>query len=542
MKVLFYAINGTGLGHLSRLLQIARQLRRYLCALGQEPDIQFLTTSDAAQLASEFPTYKTPSKSSFAGQEKARKNYIRQAKFFVSNLVMGFRPDVLVLDTLPEGSFREFVFLKDYAKMCVFIDRHKDPEIAQQSHIQTHLPLYDLILHPDVPERRTEYAVPEQLANIQHFVGYVHGFRAAQALSPEVLRTHFHFPENAKVAYISAGGGGDPEVQGQIQAVCEALLKKNYFLLLGYGPLYRGALFYHPQTRPLQEVEISRYFKGIDLAVSAAGYNSYHELLAAGVPTLFFAQKKGLDRQDLRIAHGEQQGYHLSLQDFSEEEILQKINALEAKADAFRERLHTRLPQTQGASRAAQAILQRWVRQEKTNFSQEDIEKLTTLEQQLTPEQREEARFVSAVQWIFFLQKTVQQKSNAPEVLEKINALGFTLSALEVHLPRQNPLLKSLLRKAFQELGRQSLEAQAERLGEGSTFFERLLKLHPYHAVNLLNALQQKFLQKDFPEVLAFFSSLSPAHPAWEEAAPMLFAQAQFWNVRAFKTWSNSLT
>lgn len=424
----------------------------------------------------------------------------------------------------------------------MFIDRHKDPEAAQQAHIQTHLPLYDLILHPDIEARRAHYAVPEQLSNIQHFVGYIHGFNASQAFSSSQLCTHFGFPEGAKVAYVSAGGGGDPEVQGQIQAVCEALLKKNYFLLLGYGPLYRGTLFYHPHTRPLQEVAISRYFGGVDLAVSAAGYNSYHELLAANVPTLFFAQKKGLDRQDLRVEAGAQQGYHLSLTSFEEEEILQKITKLEENKSAFREAMIKRLPLTQGASRAAQVILMHWARQEKVGITPQAVQQLLNLEAQLSPAQREEEAFVSTTQWISFLQKVIQHKSTEEEVRQKINTLGFTLSQTEKHLPRQNLLLKSLLRKAFHELGRQPLEVQKRRLEEGSIFFEALLQQHPYHAVNLLNALQHKFLQKDFPEVMAFFSRLSPAHPVWENAAPTLLAQPQFWTMRELEAWSSTLT
>jgi UDP:flavonoid glycosyltransferase YjiC (YdhE family) len=37
----------------------------------------------------------------------------------------------------------------------------------------------------------------------------------------------------------------------------------------------------------VREFPLSRRFRAFDLAVSASGYNSFHELLRFGIPTLF---------------------------------------------------------------------------------------------------------------------------------------------------------------------------------------------------------------------------------------------------------------
>ena len=62
LKLLFYAINGTGLGHLTRLLAVARSCREMAAAMGLESDIRFLTSSEASEVVWDFPVYKLPSK------------------------------------------------------------------------------------------------------------------------------------------------------------------------------------------------------------------------------------------------------------------------------------------------------------------------------------------------------------------------------------------------------------------------------------------------------------------------------------------------
>ena len=64
LRVVCYAVNGTGVGHITRLLAIARWLRRYAAALDQKLEVWFLTSSEADGLAfaEGFAAFKIPSK------------------------------------------------------------------------------------------------------------------------------------------------------------------------------------------------------------------------------------------------------------------------------------------------------------------------------------------------------------------------------------------------------------------------------------------------------------------------------------------------
>src|SRR4029434_9623309 len=59
----------------------------------------------------------------------------------------------------------------------------------------------------------------------------------------------------------------------------------------------------------VRDFPLSRRFRAFDLAVSAAGYNSFHELLRFGIPTLFIPnQDTALDDQQGRARFASDRG------------------------------------------------------------------------------------------------------------------------------------------------------------------------------------------------------------------------------------------
>jgi predicted glycosyltransferase len=307
VTILFYAINGRGLGHLVRLLSVARAARELLDALEVPSDFQLVTTSEASFVAEDFPVYKLPSKTALATARGTRERHVQNAKLLVSNLVAAQSPDLLVLDTVPYGAFQELAFLKGYARATAYVYRHLDEPVRTSELVQRHLELFDRVLVPDERDRAEEYPVPRAARERVAFVGPIHAFDAASAWSRERVRAHFAVPDDKRLVYVSAGGGGDGRERLEELARAVAADARN-FVLAGFGPLHRGELCYAPNLVPLTDGNARRFFLGLDAAVSAGGYNSHQELLAAGVPTLFFAQPKGMDRQDQRIVETAERG------------------------------------------------------------------------------------------------------------------------------------------------------------------------------------------------------------------------------------------
>lgn len=359
-KILFYAINGTGLGHLNRMLVLARTARELLQCQGLAADFRILTTSEADHLAWDFPTYKLPSKTVVGESEAHSRDFAAQAKLLIGNLTAGFRPDILVMDTLPQGSYQEFLFIKDYAKATVFVDRHKDLRVRRGATHAATLALYDLILAPDDPERQAEYPIPGNMEERRIFTGAIHGFDPQRAMTRAQVRSYFGVEADQLLVYVSAGGGGDSQAIAQMETlVARTAADPKRFVLAGYGPLYRGPRCYGRNIVALTEADAWRFFPGLDFALCSAGYNSWQELLAAQVPAAFFAQNKGMDRQDLRIEQGLQGGWHLALPSIQPSDVDKVLHLLDDPATriSLGERLALR-PWSQGALRGAVALLQ----------------------------------------------------------------------------------------------------------------------------------------------------------------------------------------
>ncbi len=313
MKACFYAINGHGLGHLSRSYAIAKRLKALLHSIDEEADIQFLTTSQADHLIHDFPVFKIPSRSMFKGQRGAASRYTRNGKMMVSNMIAHFSPHLLIMDTIATGSFNEFSFIKSMAKKTVLIERHKKEVYAKKEAHLAHLPLFDSILVPEEKSLNADYNIPKHLLTKVHYCDRIHGIHKADLLSRSEARSYFGVSTEPLI-YLAAGGGGDPAAQLQIETLLHALSTLPVKVIIGYGPLNHTPKQYNSsQFIPFTELGISRYFKGFDLAISAAGYNTYEELLCAKVPTAFFAQDKGMDDQSRRVAHGTEQHWHYAL-------------------------------------------------------------------------------------------------------------------------------------------------------------------------------------------------------------------------------------
>ncbi|MCH8466604.1 MAG: hypothetical protein LAT78_08570 [Roseinatronobacter sp.] len=103
---------------------------------------------------------------------------------------------------------------------------------------------------------------------------------------------------------------------------------------------------------------LTNYMAAFDLAVSAAGYNTFHELHQARIPTVFVANTApGMDNQAARAAFAASAGWgRLAIRtQISIMEALRPLLEPEERAK-MRQHFDTR-PLPNGAARAAQAIL-----------------------------------------------------------------------------------------------------------------------------------------------------------------------------------------
>jgi len=304
MRALFYAVNGLGLGHVTRLLGIARALRR------AEPDVEvlFLTSSEADGVLhrERFAAVKLPSKTirEEVGLQKAR--YLKLAQTVTWNTIAAFDPDVLVVDTYPMGSFEELIPALRWRQKNVFVFREQRPNAPGMPLLQATLPLYDAVI---VPHPALEAVGPVPEPSKLRAVGPILVRERDELRARDEARRSLGLSLSETLVYASFGGGGEPESFEALRAAAEAVKRlPNARLVVGAGPLLRE-LPELPGATVLRGVyPMLEWLPAFDAALSAAGYNSVHELLFAGVPSVFVPFERVLDDQERRARALEAQG------------------------------------------------------------------------------------------------------------------------------------------------------------------------------------------------------------------------------------------
>lgn len=312
-----YAVNGSGLGHLTRVVAILRWMRRLARLSGVQLEAYVLTSSEAPGLALEesFATFKIPSKTAVRKAGLPKDDYLRLARQWVWHSVGLLKPDLLLVDTFPGGSFGELLHTLDVPRARVFIRRAMKEEFARLPGVRNLLPLYDKILVPGELDATTTLTTDAVLASKTRHTGPIL-LRSREELRPrEEARRRLGVPADKLGVWLSAGGGGDPRARSGIETLVETLRREpDLHLVVGAGPLCDAPPLRGPNITWLSDFNAMRDFAGLDFAFSAAGYNSFHELLHAGVPAAFFAQEKIADEQSRRVSAASAAGCALSIE------------------------------------------------------------------------------------------------------------------------------------------------------------------------------------------------------------------------------------
>ncbi|MBK7995137.1 MAG: hypothetical protein IPK14_17655 [Blastocatellia bacterium] len=314
LSIVAYAINGAGLGHLTRVIAILKWVRRLGRLASIYPDIYILTSSEACALAltEGFAAFKIPSKTSIRESQIPKEDYLRLARQWVWHSLGLIKPDILLVDTFPGGSFGELLYALDGPGSKVFVNRAMKADF--QAHIQPLLNHYDKILVPqEIGSQPTEF--PAQITSKVKYLGPIMLRERVELRSRNEARKLLGIPENKLAVWITAGGGGDANAAiGLKNLVAKLLENKDLHLVVAAGPLYRGEPLRGERVTWLTDFNVSENYLAIDFAFSAAGYNSFHELLYCGVATAFYAQEKIADEQDRRIELAIKAGCALKLE------------------------------------------------------------------------------------------------------------------------------------------------------------------------------------------------------------------------------------
>lgn len=315
--VLLVSSNGAGMGHLTRLLAYGRHLGVEPTAFdrvrpaGARPYV--LSLSQAAPLVARFdiPFEYLPSAGS-TGMRAA--SWRRMFQDRLSETLCRLRPDVVVFDGTHPYSGMERAREEAPAARWVWSRRamwRPGRNVDQLSKSDW----FDVVLEPgDLAEAADRGATVGEPARR---VGPVTFIDRDDLVDRDQARADLGLPSSGPLALVSLGAGNINDTSGDLGAVVAALGRLGVGVCVTHSEIALRA----PDVTNVYEVRrfpLATHLRAFDLAVSAAGYNSFHELLRLGVPSLFIPNTQtSLDDQQARARHAHAHGWARNLDDVS---------------------------------------------------------------------------------------------------------------------------------------------------------------------------------------------------------------------------------
>ena len=176
---------------------------------------------------------------------------------------------------------------------------------------QSHL--VDYIIEPGDVAREYDHG-PTSRRKDATITSPVSLYRSESAMSRTAARELLGLNQDQPAVLVQLGTG-DSDMNEKMRAALKGLSQwKNVQIVLTKSPVDQSGNSLVPEGL---EVRVVRYFpladvlSAFDGAVAATGYNSVHELLPAGIPTVFISNIRGTDDQDARAQWCHDRGYAL---------------------------------------------------------------------------------------------------------------------------------------------------------------------------------------------------------------------------------------
>jgi hypothetical protein len=277
-RVLFMTSDGVGMGHLTRMLAVARR-----CPAPLEP--VFVTLSQALRVVREhgFLVEYLPFHSA-VGCDNGRWN--RALREELDELIAFYDPAVLVFDgNVPYQGLLDA--LRDnpglwsvWCRRGMWQAGHGAESIRREGHFDAVVEPHDLAASWDrgltVHNRsRTRAVDPIRLLD------------ADELLEREAARAALGLDTSGPAVLLQLGAGNNYDYAA-LERTAITLLQRRHAAQVAVArwPIAERPPPLPEGVRELDTYPLSRHLKAFELVISAVGYNSFHELLLAGVPAI----------------------------------------------------------------------------------------------------------------------------------------------------------------------------------------------------------------------------------------------------------------
>ncbi|WP_345476105.1 hypothetical protein [Nesterenkonia rhizosphaerae] len=275
-RILFVTSNGAGMGHLTRLLSVATRLP-------DDAEPVFASLSSAVDIVGRYgmPYEYIGSRDGLGMESRTWRRYSRE-RFRI--LLDEVAPDTLVFDgTWPYPSFREA--FGERAQHAVWMRRPMWKEDT------TTRPLswaseFDAVIEPGELAESYDAGPTTDLRDAVK-IAPITLLSENDLLSRSEARRRLGYNEDDKVVLITLGAGNINDIGSLQETVLGwfANYAPGWRVVMTKPPIAHGDSLHGVET--LQVYPLAEYTRAFDFAVSAAGYNAFHEWTRGALPTVW---------------------------------------------------------------------------------------------------------------------------------------------------------------------------------------------------------------------------------------------------------------
>ena len=281
-RILFFTDNSHGLGHITRLLAVARR-----CPEGFQP--VFLTMSEAHSVIREagFPAEYIPS-SRRLGVKKD--DWEPMLGLRLSRMIERVRPVSVIVDHVAPP--RVIADVRARFPQVRFVWSRRGLWKPGRNYLGIELENgFDEVIEPVDVASAVDAGYTAVAAHHVHHVAPITLLDRSDLLPREAARRELAIPADGRAALIQLSDSGSDSLRRLIERARDGLRSAGIDHL--FAPLH----LLHAGLEPVDGVimrpiyPLSQYLLAFDLAVSTAGYNSFHEIVMAGLPAVFVARR-----------------------------------------------------------------------------------------------------------------------------------------------------------------------------------------------------------------------------------------------------------
>ncbi|MEC7255875.1 MAG: hypothetical protein VXV76_04620 [Candidatus Thermoplasmatota archaeon] len=323
--VIMFPTNGVGFGHFTRMLAIAKRMKK----LNSNLEIIFFTTMPTLHILKRYdiPAHHISGPKYFKGMSSEDWNALLEEE-----LTLCFethKPSMFIFDgAFPyRGMLRAIEGKSTMSKIWLRRGMFRKGASIPVDSIQH----FDSIIRPMDSINETSEEVNHELEIITSPPIVL--LDENEMLSKEDVRASLQLPRDATVVYVQLGAGEINDINSEIRITVENLIsRENLFVVIGESMIGERLSINLPNVKIIRDYPNSMYFRGFDAVISAGGYNSYHEARNLGIPTLFYPNlNTGMDDQSSRCEVAKKEGWGLTLKDRNVKNINKSIDDLIAK-------------------------------------------------------------------------------------------------------------------------------------------------------------------------------------------------------------------